>query len=434
MNIYRNPYLFSVPVNEDFHCVVNPLKNNAIRVLNSRQFNTLNQIDKLILQDNSDELKQFVTIMQQDEFLKLSNDFAYKNISSNDFVSLWIHTTDNCNLRCRYCYIGTKDSNIKMNETVIQELCEKIRESAVCNKFKYVRLKLAGGEPFLNYRIWDCFLSKLRDNLSVIGCSLKITFLTNLTLLDDNILMFIKKHNISVSVSLDGIGKYNDNNRITKQGIGTFETIDINIEKLLCNKISPFINTVVTDKNIEGLPDLTKYVIQKNLSIRFSIVQDENFNYQKAMTFFFQCYKLFEEAINQGYKFSQKHRLCDISLYGNIDRVCACGKNCGTIYSNGDIYFCQLHIGSDNKSGNIFQSQDLLDIIRKGDHNYGKLNNDCNNCAYRYICAGGCPLSRISEKSPSCIFFRQIIPELYRLIGVERLKEIDDYIKLNMIK
>lgn len=53
MNIYRNPYLFSVPVNEDFHCVVNPLKNNAIRVLNSRQFNTLNQIDKLILQDNS---------------------------------------------------------------------------------------------------------------------------------------------------------------------------------------------------------------------------------------------------------------------------------------------------------------------------------------------------------------------------------------------
>lgn len=236
--------------------------------------------------------------MQQDEFLKLSNDFAYKNISSNDFVSLWIHTTDNCNLRCRYCYIGTKDSNIKMNETVIQELCEKIRESAVCNKFKYVRLKLSGGEPFLNYRIWDCFLSKLRDNLSVIGCSLKITFLTNLTLLDDNILMFIKKHNISVSVSLDGIGKYNDNNRITKQGIGTFETIDINIEKLLCNKISPFINTVVTDKNIEGLPDLTKYVIQKNLSIRFSIVQDENFNYQKAMTFFFQCYKLFEEAIN----------------------------------------------------------------------------------------------------------------------------------------
>jgi uncharacterized protein len=313
-----------------------------------------------------------------------------------------------------------------MPDDVIVALSGKIVQTVIENNLKKVILRLSGGEPFLNYKIWDAHFVNLKGKLLALNCELKIIFLTNFTLINNEIIEFIIKHGIFISGSIDGIGKYNDQTRIFKNGIGAFDNINKGIKKLMGAGITPFLMTVVSNNNLNGLPEFTEFVIRENLSMRFSIVQHEKFNYEKALPVFQKCYALFEKAIENGYAFSSKHKFCDLHFIDFHDRTCSCGRNAGTIYTNGDIYFCQQQIGVETKLGTVFDSQNLIKIIGSGDNYNGIIGKECLSCQYQYICSGGCPLSRVNGKSESCDFYHEIIPMIYRLIGLERLKQIID--------
>jgi len=432
MSIYKNPYTFFIPINDRYVLAVNPTQRDSVRLFNISQYELLKAIDNTEItqhiadNQNNEHLQKFLGIILQDGFVNTTNIFEFPKFSSPQSLSLWIHTTDACNLRCKYCYIHTKDTNINMSEDVIEALSNKIVQTVVENNLKRVILRLSGGEPFLNYKIWDIYFVNLKEKLLKHDCELRIVFLTNFTLITNEIIEFIKKHNISISGSIDGIGKYNDQTRVFKNGVGAFNNIDKGIKKLLDASITPFLMTVVSNNNLEGLPKFTEFVISENLSMRFSIVQHDSFNYEKALPIFQECYVLFEKAIENGYAFSKKHKLCDLHLTEFHDRTCSCGRNAGTIYTNGDIYFCQQQVGGLAKLGNVFDSQNLINTIVSGDNYNGNLNEECFSCQYQYICSGGCPLARVNDKSESCDFYHKIIPTVYRLIGLERLKQISD--------
>ena len=411
--------------------MVNPLQQDAVRLLNISQYKLLRGIEnteiaQYIVDNRADEhVQKFLDIIQQEDFANTSNVFEPK-FSQSKSLSLWVHTTDACNLRCKYCYIHTKETNLQMTEDVILALCNKIIQTVEDKKLQKVILRMSGGEPFLNYKLWDIYFDYLKEKLSKYECMLIITFLTNFTLINDGEVAFIQKHNINISGSIDGIGIFNDQTRITKNGKGTFDIINKNINKLREAGITPFLMTVVSNDNLDGLVEFTKYVIKENLSMRYSIVQYNNFDYKKALPIFQECYQIFEQAIENGYAFSKKHKFGDLHFTEFSDHTCSCGRNAGTIYVNGDVFFCQQQVGTERKLGNVLDNQNLINIITTGDRYNGILSKECLSCQYQYICSGGCPLSRVNGKSESCDFYQKIIPTIYRLIGFERLKQIND--------
>lgn len=433
-------HLIELSLDDEFTLLVNPYLTDGLKIINKSQLDVFRKFDgkkdiSIIAKECKKEIKQindFIIILNEKKLIE-DNDKSEEPIFENfdKSIDFWVHTTDSCNLRCQYCYIHTKDSKNSIESPLIDKFLKKIIETVISKELKLVSLRLAGGEPFIQFKLWKSYILDLKRELQNYNCDLRIAFLTNLTLLSNEIIDFIKSENIGIGISLDGLNEYQNKARPFASGKGSYDVIYNNILKLIENNIHPSIMTVVSNDNLDGLVDFTKFLVSLNLPFRYSLVQADNFDYKKAFTVFRQVYTYLETEIDKGYSFEKNHKLCDLKLKDIFFQTCGAGLNTGTIYSDGNIYFCQQQVGSDKFLDSINSKEDLMDIIEKGKHFNGELSSECQECKFKYICTGGCPLIRVDGKSPSCDFYKEFIPINLKLIGKERLNHIKRILELS---
>ena len=430
--LYRNPNLIINRIDENFYAITNPFIDNGIKVINNFQFAILDiingseTIDSIVFKtkQSRDEIKKLISILLEKQFISFDDHFPepiWKR--TNRSLNLWIQTTNECNLRCSYCYIHTLGMNDHLKDTDISYLIDKIVETVKRNKLRLVQLRLAGGEPLLRASQWKTKIPELREKLNLLGCELKIAFLSNIVALNNQLLEFMKKNSIGIGVSIDGIGVYQNATRHFKNGNGTFEIVNKNLQKLLDYGFKPSLMTVVSNSNLDGLEGFTKYVIEKKLHNRYSFVSGENISINKLINKMQLCYRIFESAIENGYEFTKLHQLCDLKFDKLFFQTCSDGYNGGALYVNGNVYFCQRHFGVEQPLGSIFEEDDILTIIQRKTY-YKEIHNDCKSCIYRCFCTSGCPIERINGKDPHCEVYKSLIPIILRLRGKERLFKI----------
>lgn len=425
----KNKAIFIVKITDEIFLVVNPHIKNGLKLINLIQKNVLSSINNTsTIEEISnlnnlsiDQTKQIIEILTQKKFVSFDGNFIeYKPNNNSKTIGFWIHTTNTCNLNCSYCYIKTKKIEHMPNKT-INCFYDNIIHTVKKHKLTNVKLRIAGGEPMYTLKSWKPILLKLKKELQENNCKLSGSFLTNLTILNQNIIDDIKELGMNIGVSMDGLREYHDKNRSFINGKGSFDKLNKNLDLLLKNNIKPFIMTVVSDENLDGLPDFTRWLIKRGLKFRFSIVNGGIIDYVKLKKTLNQCFTILEDEIKKGYSFSESFKLDNLSFLSPSYRNCGSGTRSGAIYINGDIYFCQTHFGKNKDLGNIFKEKDLLKLIKKGSIYLEGLKNECYNCKYFLICSGGCPAYRKDNKSYDCDFYKKIIPKIYYLLGKERL-------------
>ena len=239
MNVYKNQNLIIVRINDDFYSVVNPFIKNGLRVINKDQYDVLSLIeDNTSIEELSQKTKSsehdlvaFCNMLEKQDIVNYNGNFwsvekMERKLSS---FTLWVHTTNNCCLRCSYCNIHTLGEHSFMDEATINQLSIKIVEVVEKYQLKNVTLRLAGGEPLLQWKLWKLSMNDLKNKLNSLGCELRVVLLTNLVLLSDEIIQWVVEDNIGISVSFDGIGKYQDMSRHFKNGDGSALMQNINL-------------------------------------------------------------------------------------------------------------------------------------------------------------------------------------------------------------
>ncbi len=117
---------------------------------------------------------------------------------------LQLHITERCNLNCRHCYIGDKNSHdLKLH--VIAKILEEFSQYGV-------KLLITGGEPLLHRNFWD--ILKLAGDYPI-----RVEVLTNGTLVTPEVALGLSKYADGVQISLDGLKKGHE----ALRGSGTFE-------------------------------------------------------------------------------------------------------------------------------------------------------------------------------------------------------------------
>jgi MoaA/NifB/PqqE/SkfB family radical SAM enzyme len=169
----------------------------------------------------------------------LGNNFKIKP----HLMSFLIELTSRCNENCIHCYMSDKKNSME----------PKLFYSALeqCNNMGVLDLKISGGEPFLHSNFLE-FLDGL--------CSydFSVTILSNLSLLNDDILFKMKKINfLTVQVSL-----YSMNPEIhdsITQLHGSFIKTKNSIIKLIENDIPVQISCPVMKQNKNCYTDVLKW-------------------------------------------------------------------------------------------------------------------------------------------------------------------------------
>ncbi|MBD2705435.1 radical SAM protein [Spirosoma sp. BT702] len=434
----KSPHLLLRSVDAQYSYVVNCAYPKSLRLLTKAQVGILAAIDgrstiaelseRLAISPNV--LEEFSNLLVQTEIIRFDNQFSKpQKPTAPQSLNFWIHTTYRCNLACSYCYIPTLNTTEGMADGTKQQLLEKVVETASKRKLKQVKFRLAGGEPLAQFKSWKAFIPQIRQRLQDVGCRFEASFITNLTILTDEIISFCLEQGVSFGISLDGLAEANDASRPFKQGGGSFKHIDRNLRKLVARQIPVTVNTVVNNQNLHGLPALTRYLIELDVPFRYSIVKGETLDAELLESSLLESYAIMEEAIQTGWQFSHRHQFCDLKPQELGFQTCASGFSGGAIYVDGTLNYCHVHFDDETQlSHSIFDpGLDLVDMIQQGSHMEDNRSADCQACRYSAVCTSGCPVYRVNGKDLQCSLYHRIIPLLYELQAKERLRSLRNF-------
>jgi uncharacterized protein len=427
----RAPELLSKVVSDQYAYAVNCSYPHSFRLLNHRQYEILQAVNgrddvQTIaerLELPCDTLEQYLFLLSKTEIVSFNGFTVPEKPAAPQSLNFWIHTTNACNLGCSYCYIPTLNTGGGMSDAVRMQLTYKMVEAAKLKGIRQISLRLAGGEPMAQFGVWKRFIPEARKALADVGCRFDAGFITNLTMLNDDIIAFSKEHGIGFGVSLDGVEATHDATRSFRSGCGSFHIVDANLRKLLATGIKVSINTVVTNLNLTGLPELTRYLIALDIPFRYSIVKGANIDAELLDEYLSASYAIMQEAIENGWQFSKYFQFCDLKPNELAFQTCASGFSGGAIYVDGTFKYCHVQFENNEASAQtIFNNDlDLVDMIASGEHQEENKSDDCKTCRYRSVCTSGCPVYRTNGKDPQCSLYHRFIPKYYELQAMERM-------------
>lgn len=318
------------------------------------------------------------------------------------YFSFQWHITDDCDQRCKYCYIFSENNCKELDSMDWEQLQDAFYNCLDFCKV-YDRLPyfyITGGDPILH--------PNFRELLKLLKAyEIPFTILGNPFHLNDEVCRELKSLGCEkYQLSLDGMKETHDWFR--KPG-----SFDITLEKLDCIKragIRAVVMTTVSGTNIGEIPDIIDTVANKADVFAFArycpTSKEKNTNieplrYRELLQL---CDKKFKEYEAQGCTtyFNKKDHLWTLYEYEtgefkipeNADKDmiyggCNCGNCHLTILPNGDIFACRRVQNS--KVGNVFENRiaDVWVCEMEKYRDYSKFEK-CSKCELKAWCRG-CP-------------------------------------------
>lgn len=155
-------------------------------------------------------------------------------------AKITLQVTQDCNFRCKYC-VYSEDHNFLQRSHSSKNMSLETAKKAVDYLWKHsvdssnVNVSFYGGEPLLQMPLIECVIEY--SEMLFAGKKLTFSITTNGTLIDENKIRYFQKHDVSLTISLDGPKEIHDKNRVFANGTGTYDTV---MDKIaLVRKVAP---------------------------------------------------------------------------------------------------------------------------------------------------------------------------------------------------
>ncbi len=281
-------------------------------------------------------------------------------------LTAWLHVTNACNLRCHYCYISKTSEN--MAHDVARRAIDAIFRTARKQHLQHVTLKYAGGEASLRMaqvlEVHDYATSQAQQH----GLALNAHILSNGVVLSQGTIDQLKARRIGVTISLDGIGAYHDKQRPFIRGHGSFQYVDQTIRRLLTNGVVPHITVTVSQRNLDGLPDLMMYILERELPFTLSYYRDNEYSEHLHDLQFADEQMI--AAMRSVFALIERHLPNRSLLSSLIDKAdlssphrytCGAGRNYLVIDQHGGVAKCQVDM---KRSVTTIDADDPLQVVK----------------------------------------------------------------------
>lgn len=324
---------------------------------------------------------------------------------NNKTLWLMINPTFQCNKNCSFCYIkGISTANssqvIGIEEIDIIEAAYR-RHLDRYGISKHNLLEFFGGEPLLAEDIIRLLVSRIRAITPEIFCG---TF-TNGSLLHEDFIKWTKDNRVGIYVSANDTPTY---------------LLREYLLKVRQYRKYTRLSIVLSWENLQRLDELVDLALELDVHLRLRHQYDQVAN-PDYVAFYDQVIPpVIERIVSHGKTYPYflyeminpfwKHKMTHI-----------CGRNYFVIDPNLDVRVC---LAQDHKIGNLHDPNfDFFEAIRQSSHErFGYEGNQiCEQCEFRDICGGGCPLTkklafgRTDVPSPLCPTFKKVIPMLLRM-------------------
>ncbi|MBX0328221.1 SPASM domain-containing protein [Oscillochloris sp. ZM17-4] len=342
-------------------------------------------------------------------------------------LAAWLHSTNDCNLRCSYCYI--RKTADRMSHEVGRHTIDMLFASAEQHGFSKVKLKFSGGEALLNLSLVLSLNAYAQEKAAISSVSVQSLVLSNGIAISASTARKLREQGIGICISLDGIGAHHDAERRLVNGGGSFVYVQRGIQTLLEAGLVPTIAITVSEYTLDGLPQLFDYLLDLDLPFTLSFYREHEqsacethlrFGEQHIIAALLAALSHIEQRLPRR---SLLESLVDkANFLAAHDHTCAAGSSYLVVDQHGQIAKCPMEI--ERPITTIFAA-DPLHELRSSVIGLQNVSVDakegCQSCTWRYWCAGGCPVQtyratgRYDIRSPNCAIYKALFPALLRL-------------------
>ncbi len=379
------------------------------RPINQIELNTL--LDRETLQALIDEKLLVTNPIQDEDLLHQTRGVLRREIT---IELLYLLVTDNCNLRCRYCFEETPTGACDFKPATMTRETARLAIDTFArlqtkygdpNKIKVIHLY--GGEPMLNpdivmYAVEYIELLKTDGRLPA---DTVITIVTNGTLMTEEQASFLARHRVTVGLSLDGPSTVNNLYRVGKRSeLNVYQTAMDTYDLLVKHDVNIGLSVTLTPESVDHFSEVFNFFISRLQDTKGFALNLMHFNYgvtpptdyyEKAVYCQLEAFKLFRERGIYEERIMRKVKafIARKAMYAD----CGVVGNQLVVAPDGLIGVCQDFV----KPRTYFDGSvhdPLFDPIELGTFadwvDRSPLNmNECQACPAMGICGGGCPAS-----------------------------------------
>lgn len=424
-------YNILTEINGDAPVYVYNTLNNAIKKICDHcvkeHYDILSDAGREVISEEFiDTYREFLVENSEDEDILISKQIS-SDFGKEKELYLTIVPTNECNFRCVYCYQHDESPKIMSDETQ-QEIIRHV--SQVIDQYSGLMIGWFGGEPTL----CDKVVTKLSKAFSAI-CLLKHKYYlagmtTNGYLLNlDRVRQWYKFGIKSYQITIDGPEQIHDQQRMRKNGAGTFQQIIQNLisirdgfhEKDFDILIRTNITALLAE-HFEEYVDLLYRLFGNDPRFHFHFMMacdwggDRIENFRDNLLGSNNISAYIKTAFDKGLNIDKN--LEDIKALGGV--CYAARKGQYVINYDGVLSKCTLgiyddanHIGNLSGKGSAFFDQRKVDLFTQV-----HLQEKCKECRYLPLCMGSaCPYKNYRDNEIVCPdsinILKDLLPILY---------------------
>ena len=324
-------------------------------------------------------------------------------------TTLVLNVTSKCNLSCTYCYEYGED-RIVAEGSKPRFMTEETARQSVDFMFRQagdnaaVNLTFFGGETLLNFKVLRAALAYARERAAALGKTVNPSLTTNATLLKSEIIDWIVREGVGVTVSMDGNREQQDRFRVFHNGMGSYDRIIPNVKELLARHTRPVGARVTLTKQNLDVSGIYRHLFDELgfYEVGFApvttswqrdyAIQDEGFT--RMLRQFQALAQEFLEHTLAG----RRHGFSNVrdtleEIHKGQSKAYPCGAGFGLlgVATDGDVGLCHRFAGSDShKFGTVGDGIDSGQQVEFLTRHHIDHKTDCRTCWARPLCAGGC--------------------------------------------
>ena len=330
-----------------------------------------------------------------------------------------------CDLQCRYCFYKdvekhrSRRTTARMSDDVMQAVVEKgLADVDICT------FGFQGGEPLLaGLGFFQKFVEEV-GRLKKSDQKVLFTVQTNGWSVDERWADFFKKHEFLVGLSLDGVRKSHDSNRLGPCGEGTFEKV-FAVACLLRDAGIPLnILCVLNRQTTERIEAIYRFLMRKGffrqqyipcldpLDLSDPSISRDWVDVSESLDEFSLTPSMYENAIKKLFDLWASDRMRGVPVYirqfenglqvlrGKTPEACTMyGKCCmqNVIEADGRVYPCDFYALDEYCMGNILETDFDTMLQESMEERAGSFFEDptrrddrCPDCRWYPLCRGGC--------------------------------------------
>lgn len=316
--------------------------------------------------------------------------------------TLEVSVTEKCNLGCPYCYVANRPTWME-NETfdnALPQLYDMMKRSGCAD----YHVSFFGGEPLLNFDLIKHAVPILHADPKCKG----INIISNLTLIDEEKVAYLKQYGVGISWSFDGMSSNETRPLLPileNTNPETGELFDGILElykskKHLLQEVTNGCKVMIWPGNVKDMTENFEFLLEWGVEHPdFSIVRDDVWTEEDLREYRKELIRLTDTYIGKlksGIPCSVgflRLAILDI-LFGLVkgkrQHGCFAGTHGAVLMSSGEFYpcarFASKKIMKMDENYNFKYYQDIFNP-----HGFDK----CTECNLRQVCNAGCTYSQV---------------------------------------